>query len=73
MLAAIRFAYVPHEGMKRAGIGIAVGIAQRGEEFQGPARLGLGAREAVEIPLHPVGRVAGEAVLPAREPQERET
>ena len=32
----------------------------------------LGAREALEILLHPVGRVAGETVLPACEPQEHQ-
>src|ERR1017187_3792583 len=33
----------------------------------------LGAREALEILLHPVGRVGGQTVLPACEPQQHET
>ena len=73
MLAAIHFAHMPHQGRKGAGIGVAVRIAQGREEFHGLARVSLGSREALEIPLHPVGRVTGQTVLPACEPQKYET
>ena len=73
MFPAIHGFDVMHQGCKGAGIGVAVCIAERSEHFDAPARGLLGAWEPLEIPLHPVGRVGGLAVLPAREPQQHET
>ncbi len=66
---------VPHEGRKGAGVGVAVRQAEGTEDLDalGPARRpDLGSREALEVPLHPVGRVARLPVLPTPEPQEHE-
>ena len=73
VLPAIHFLDVPHQGRKGAGIGVPVGLAEGAELFDALAPFELGAREPLEIPLHPVGRVAGQAVLPASEPEQHET
>ena len=74
VLLAVHFLDVPHQGRKGAGIGVPVGIAEAGvsSSMVLPA-CGLGAREPLEILLHPVGRVAGQTVLPACEPQKHQT
>jgi hypothetical protein len=51
VLAAIDFAHVPHEGSKGAGIGVAVGIAERAEQLDALTARDLGSREALEILL----------------------
>ena len=72
MLLAIHGLDVPHQGRKDANIGVAVGIGEDAEQFDAPAASHLRAGEALEILLHPIGRVAGEAVFPASEPQKHE-
>ena len=73
VLLAVHLLDVPHQRRKGAGIGVAVRIAEGVSSSRVLPACGLGAREPLEILLHPVGRVAGQAVLPACEPQEHET
>ena len=68
MLLAVYLFDVPHQGGKGASIGVAVGIAKGAEQLDAFTARDLGARETLEVLLHPVGRVAGKAVLPASEP-----
>ena len=70
--AAVHFLDVPHQGRKGVRIGVAVGIAEGAEHFDALTARDLGAREALEILLEPVGRVAGRTVLPGGEPQKHE-
>ena len=63
---------VPHERGKGAAIGIAVGRAEGGEGLHALAVFVLDPREPVLIGLNPRGRIAGDAVLPASEPQEHQ-
>ena len=70
--AGIDFAEMTQEGHVGAGVGLQVGLAQRGEHLHRLAVLELGAREPLLVGFHPFGHKAGEAVLPAAEPQEDE-
>src|ERR1035441_1496961 len=72
MLLAIDFADVPHQGRKGVSIRVPGRIAKRREEFQWFAPLGPDPGEPLEILLHPIRWIAGQAVLPAREPDEDE-
>jgi len=71
MLLAIHGLDMPHQGRKDANIGVAVGIGEDAEQFDASAASHLGAGSA-RNPFHPVGRIAGEAVFPASEPQKHE-
>ena len=73
VLRSIHLLDVPHQGRKGEGIGVAVRLAERAEEFNAPALHDLGAREPREVPLHPIRRVGGPTVFPAGEPQQHET
>ena len=73
VLPAIHFLDMPHEGGKGLGVGIAVVVAEGAEFLDALESLELGAREPLEIPFHPVGRVTGQAVLPASEPEQHDT
>ena len=50
-----------------AALGLCLAVLVIGVEVK--ARNGSGARESLEIPLHPVGGVAGQTVFPAPEPE----
>src|ERR1019366_5448879 len=60
---------MPHQGRKGASIGVPVCLTQGAEFFDANTPFEPGARESLEIPLHPVGRVAGQTVFPASEPE----
>ena len=70
MVPAIHLAQVPHERGEGCGIGVAVGGAERGEQFDAAATLDLDTQKPFKVPFHPVRRVTGQAVLPARKPEE---
>ena len=63
---------MPHERGKGAAIGIDVRSGECREGRRILAVLVLGSGEPVEVGLDPGRRIAGLAVLPASEPQERE-
>ena len=64
---------MPHQGRKSVSVGVPVGVAEGAEHFDAPTPGDLDAREALEVLLDPVGRIAGPTVLPACEPQKRQT
>ena len=70
VLPAIHLLDMPHQRGEGAGVGVAVRLAEGGEQLDGLPALYPDARETLEVLLHPVGRVARETVLPACEPDE---
>ena len=73
VLLPVHFLDVPHQRGKGACVGVPVRIAERGKQFDGLPIPYLDARKALEVLLHPVGRVAGGSVLPTSEPQKHQT
>ena len=72
LVASVDGLQVPHECRKGLGISLAGLLSQRGEDGQGLALGCLSQREALGVGLHPFRGIAGDAVLPAAEPQQGE-